>query len=566
MKLGKRLRTKRGQTLVLMGLTLLLLTLLVLMTLGLGVRVHERTEQQVVADAVAYSEAVATARTFNVTASLNRTIIAQMAAVAAGQSLLSWAGFYHGCLNQARDLLMDYQASGACGDVTAPLHRVLAEDRRLIDIWEPPGGGYEGILGLDRNAGNYLKTVLYPSVVAMANTQQELYQAMVDKASGERGIAAQIVTAANRGMPVPLSAPEQKTTEQERGKAVEDQQKNPAQMMRILMATLSTQRFLSSREASGVTGGLSAAEYVRRRLQEVVGVGGLQVQIEDVGLAYVGAHGPHPTTGATDAETQGYEQSSPVNVPEWLRWHEIKTDVNVQPRGVWAEDYGHFRFISTDTGCVLTDAHNESFGYLVASGPGDNLDNHMWQRGNQTYGDYRELNDESGRVSDPPPIRHGFDVVPEDQTPPLVWPVFVDYKESALNANDLYGQPKSVVPIVRDYAASSHTDPWELHFKFRFTAQGSDIDLRSKRAAALGDGKAIAIATGLTYYHRGGGHWKEPPNFVNPFWRATLVASDVDEKGGNVGQTLKDTLTDLGEGDQASLLSKLQGRGFEALP
>ena len=33
------------------------------------------------------------------------------------------------------------------------------------------------------------------------------------------------------------------------------------------------------------------------------------------------------------------------------------------------------------------------------------------------------------------------------------------------------------------------------------------------------------------YYHRAG-HWKEPPNFYNPFWRATLYKPDSGRRGG----------------------------------
>ena len=55
----------RGQNLVLLALSMLLLTFLVLMTLSIGMKAKARMELQTVADATAYSNSVATARTMN---------------------------------------------------------------------------------------------------------------------------------------------------------------------------------------------------------------------------------------------------------------------------------------------------------------------------------------------------------------------------------------------------------------------------------------------------------------------------------------------------------------------
>src|SRR5690606_11737350 len=109
----------------------------------------------------------------------------------------------------------------------------------------------------------------------------------------------------------------------------------------------------------------------------------------------------------------------------------------------------------------------------------------------------------------------------------------LDERHAVVN---LHGQPKSMVNIRRDHGARTTPDPWELRFRFDFSRDqvaGQRIDLRDERA---GFRRATAIATGLTYYHRGQplgdsrDHGREPPNFLNPFWRATLVASDVDER------------------------------------
>ena len=172
----------RGQTLVLFSLTMLLISLMVLTTVSIGMRVKERAELQTVADAAAYSEAVVTARSFNAISVMNRVLIAEMSSVAAAQSLMSWAGFYHGTLNQARDLLLDLTATAAPQCDAALLdarQRIIREDRRLIDIWEPLKGGYEGKLGYDPRTANYLRSVLYATALQIAEDQKAIFKEMM---------------------------------------------------------------------------------------------------------------------------------------------------------------------------------------------------------------------------------------------------------------------------------------------------------------------------------------------------------------------------------------------------
>ena len=91
-----RRQPPRGQTLALFALTMLLLTLMVTLTLSMGMRVREKIELQNVADAAAYSNAVATARTFNTMAVLNRTqwalLVAQTTTQAIDDYVIEYAG------------------------------------------------------------------------------------------------------------------------------------------------------------------------------------------------------------------------------------------------------------------------------------------------------------------------------------------------------------------------------------------------------------------------------------------------------------------------------------------
>ncbi|RYZ41137.1 MAG: pilus assembly protein, partial [Myxococcaceae bacterium] len=79
-------------------------------------------------------------------------------------------------------------------------------------------------------------------------------------------------------------------------------------------------------------------------------------------------------------------------------------------------------------------------------------------------------------------------------------------------------------------------------------------------------GIQTALSTGIAYYHRGRSlgvsHWSEPPNLLNPYWRATLVPVDTDESG------LDDAINALGSSSPASAdtireLRRVGFRGFQ---
>jgi len=98
---------------------------------------------------------------------------------------------------------------------------------------------------------------------------------------------------------------------------------------------------------------------------------------------------------------------------------------------------------------------------------------------------------------------------------------------------NLWAQPKLFALAQRDYKVRGlRSDPWNLLFRFRFTPESNGTF--DSHGLHLADGTDIsvqaALATGLAYYHRRG-RWNEPPNLWNPFWRATLVAADIDTGG-----------------------------------
>jgi len=92
---------RRGQTLVVFALTLLLLVLMVTMTLSIGMKAKEKMELQTMADAAAYSNAVATARAFNGISLMNRALMGHMVAMTGVESLISWSSYYRAAIHGA---------------------------------------------------------------------------------------------------------------------------------------------------------------------------------------------------------------------------------------------------------------------------------------------------------------------------------------------------------------------------------------------------------------------------------------------------------------------------------
>ncbi|HEY8209858.1 MAG TPA: pilus assembly protein TadG-related protein, partial [Myxococcaceae bacterium] len=108
---------ERGQAAALMAVTMALIGLMVCLTLGIGMKVKEKAEAQTLADVSAYSGAVATARTFNSIAILNRVEIAQMVSAIATQSLVSYGGYYRAMVWSSREQFEAAKtAIGGCPD------------------------------------------------------------------------------------------------------------------------------------------------------------------------------------------------------------------------------------------------------------------------------------------------------------------------------------------------------------------------------------------------------------------------------------------------------------------
>src|SRR5688572_23441846 len=94
----------RGQTMVLFASTMLLVVVMACMTLSITSRVRQKLELQTIADAAAYSNAVATARGMNSVGLINRTIVSHWVVMLGIEANHAWGtsvaaimdGFAHG--------------------------------------------------------------------------------------------------------------------------------------------------------------------------------------------------------------------------------------------------------------------------------------------------------------------------------------------------------------------------------------------------------------------------------------------------------------------------------------
>jgi hypothetical protein len=148
----------------------------------------------------------------------------------------------------------------------------------------------------------------------------------------------------------------------------------------------------------------------------------------------------------------------------------------------------------------------------------------------------------------------------------------MDYNWSEVDKEqNNFGQPKTYAVFERDLSKrfSGQADPWNLMFNFKFLSGGSgkDFDNRGIRMTSQGGediSKATALSAGIAYYHRNTeGTYREPPNFLNPFWRATLTRANVDLADGDISD-ISDTLGASNLSQAKDVAEALNSAGYKA--
>jgi hypothetical protein len=535
----------RGQTLVLFALSLLLISLLVLMTLSLSTRVKEKMELQAVADAAAYSNAVVTARAYNEIALLSRAQIGKMVSLAAVQSLISWSSYF---MAQLQASILSYSMASetiyaplaaccsaqpacvTCACATKAMLEIKAQQAKLLTAYTGLVAAHKS---LDTAAGAQAKRIqIAAQAIFVAQTERWF------KLRGElnnQDLANEIVNKAKAGSPTPgeLTAPS----------SGDDVSQEEALVGGAMIPTNffydhHTFAAMGSRGYSFVTSRFLGALPIMSRLSPLVAPD--VVQVTNLGSAYFSNTLTHGSFFGTRSDY------------------------------MWSEDHADLR-----TGSPMANTVTYVRGAPpcppVATGT-SGAAALLWTTDSVTNGSFHSYLP-VGTVE--PPQVHNLGPC---FNCPGIWYQFVDYNPLKLtDHDDLEGQPKNHAVIQRDYsvreasaAALKANYPWTRNFSFNFTNSSASAQSRfDNRGVQLGPqngnlpiGKQTALSTGISYYHRGG-HWREPPNLLNPYWRATLVPFDVDEDGKD---DVRATLDEVGVDWAADAFTALEMAGYKGGP
>ncbi|ATB41476.1 hypothetical protein CYFUS_006942 [Cystobacter fuscus] len=462
----------RGQALVLMSLTMLLLTLMVCVTLSFSMRVREKMEAQSIADLAAYSSAVATARTFNSIALMNRAQTGQLVALTATESLVSWTSMVRASLVAARVSI------AGCSPPPEVLEALDEQNEEIQEKWDD----------LDAAAGVQALNI---QMMAwhMSGLEGKLYEQLQESVDGgPKSFATQLSKLASEGTRFQAEL---------KGGATQ------VSLDELTWATSGSGWFRDMAMAS------RGYEFITRRaVPAPTATADGPIGQLDITVTPNGAGGGSTYWGDTPpggANGHGGSTGDPGT-----------TDFLI------AED--HATVTASYAGCSGVPVPARAM--VRATDMNDTSDNHTWGAG-------AAVGEDPGMEKQ---YRHTLLPCDNPKYCPNVFVGGMAFNTGDVNDKNLWAQPKLFSLVQRDYkvrdAAGVLRDPWLLRFNFQFSpARTSSFD---NRGLTLADGTDISVqyslATGLAYYHRRG-RWNEPPNLWNPFWRATLASADVDASG-----------------------------------
>lgn len=497
---------------VLFALTLLLLAGMVFITLGLAMRTRERMETQMTADAAAYSEAVVTARTFNAFAVLNRAEVAHWVVSAGTQALISWSGQEYAIR----------EAIGPCNGKEPPTQREFN--------------------ALDEAAAKQVSQQGAGKGSSMQRAGQNLFKALIEQRLVGQQLAAQIAHRANPQLIAPPTGAAKSLQEVSGGSS-----------------SILTGRPLvyASQPGGGYSCTASSAAVClsgrgnRHTLGMVMG---------SLGWSWVHSR-PNGTVGfgAESMPTRGTFYFSSAN-----HMHPV-TYRSLNGRNIWAHDHARSSSVVCEEGEPASGADADE-AWVMSDDLDEKTDQHVYAANPAPGGPGGKAEPGAGKRVDE---IHTFGSCAPFC--PGIFSSFVDWNEryalSSGPAND-FAQPKLYAVIQRDYAAPSRTRaPWELFFRFRGAGADEVFDNGSpqgrNQSAGLGSvlRNQVAVGAGLVYFHRpeGAGRpgWREPPNFFNPFWRATLAPVT-----GNPDDRPADAVAGAGFTEHAEALRALEAVGF----
>jgi hypothetical protein len=479
------------------ALTVLLLALMVLVTLSIAWRVRDRIELQITADAAAYTEAVEVARTFNQAALMNRAQLAMEVAGLGMSSLIAWSSHHYANVVGLKQALENLEAlyTAECDPVFNP-----CPCEQEGPVWTSIGAAWQELQRLDgawdndeRAAARQFAKTWGGAAQMFDQEQKMLLQVLINTRLKNQQIANLIATKVydppTKDHPIELAAPgpgdDKSITEVKQAIYSGDPKIAAHQPAQLSMGT---------RGYHFTTMGQGGYDPVKQKLDQIAQAGN--------GAA------------TTDPAFQEGRAGTGIGTDR----HGAQSVRTVNPTGqVWAEDHGGTVSVTWPCGCTETGSAGVQDTWLASAGSGNSGIQHRF-----TPGD-----------SDPPSSRHALPVDPQIVVPPLLTFNFPEIE----NPDNDFGQPKLYAVIDRDYQKVAKK-PWDMRFTFHFTKQGAEFDdngttssFKSLSGADLQH--QVGVGSAIVYYHRPYSAaepdaWVEPPNFFNPFWRATLYAADDD--------------------------------------
>ncbi len=533
MNVAMRTRSPRGQNLVLLALTMLFLALMVTMTIGLGLRIRQKHELQNLADAAAYSNAVMTARTFNNMAAVNRLEVSYWVAQAADQSLISWTGY-------ARAMTSGARRAAANLDSTACIRRNARARQQLTDFRsdvtgllgsEFPSGDWKS---MDQAAGDESHAIQG----MIGGLRSELSDSMFSTNPGNlRGEFYRQITTQQLTRQIVALSRQDDISVIDTGRGAEPNTPASVTMRELDCDFGGSSIGQLNGDAPGGSGLCLRATWSENMLLAAMGTRG---------NSFVTGRGPVPMIGTKilQAANNYSELSISFSGVAGSGYWAARQAHGTAPEGTeaWGDDHGSLTL--TAGSCTQTEAIT---AFVKSTHLADTSDNHF----------YGAAADEAQEE-----VHHTMG----DCAPlcPSVWVRTIGFQPNDSEA-DAWGQPKVIVGLQRDLTAKRF--PWELHFKFPFSATGpaSEWDGRGRELhTRTGNGLNIsrqgAIATGIAYYHRND-HWEEFPNLLNPFWRATLAPIDVDNSPRDMNRAMSATEFKF----QRDAYNALRAVGYEGL-
>ena len=528
-----RTKQRRGQNLVLFALTMLLMVLFVTMTLGIASRVRENHELQTLADVSAYSNAVVNARAYNNIAIINRLQVSYWVAVTADESLISWTGYARALMNAADAELQwmsgngdgcaanNNEASNARSKLNALRSTIINPSWVTDDI--AAGQEAEAIQGIIAGLRDETRDdTINPNGMLRRVREERDQQTITQQIVNNAGLIPGTVTVVSGPTPTAAEGPQAVSR---RELACKD-----------ILAGDPAGPYRSSGSGSGLCG---KQEWWQNMMHAALGT-------RQNGFTRFRGEVPSAVQGIFDQVNQQVSQvtlapTAPVGSGYF------GTSVNhgqaPDPTMAFADDDGSLTITAGDSagGCSKTISVPAS-AWVRSTHEGENTDKHVWQPADVNVPDVPDQNHTMGSCGG---------------SCPSVWVRAVMFSPGSGGEPDAYGQPKNYAALERNYAHPKMKRPWELDFRFAFgSSAGTRFDNRGEELHGANAGrlidKAVALATGMTYYHRKGDaarqYWLEHPNLLNPFWRATLVASDIDRDPGTPApqwQDVKDVKTSL---------------------